>query len=147
MPIFRWGHSLDDSFRDLEQEVDRLLEGVNLTFQGLRLSRRYPLINLYEVESGYLLTAEIPGTKASDIEITVAGGILSLKGVRDIPDEVPEDSYRRCERFRGSWERSVSLPKQVNEAEMQADFSNGVLKITLPKNHDEKPRQIQVVED
>ena len=146
MPVFRWG-TFNDTFRDLEQEVDRLLEGVNLTFQGVRLSRRYPLLNLYELEDCYVLTAEIPGAKADDIEITVAGGILSLKGVRDIPDEAPEDSYRRCERFRGQWQRSVSLPQRVDEEKLQADFSNGVLKITLHKSEDVEARHIRVVED
>lgn len=146
MPVFRWG-TFNDTFRDLEQEVDRLLEGVNLTFQGLRLARRYPLLNLYELEDSYHLTAEIPGTKADDIEITVAGGILSLKGNRDIPDEAPQDTYRRCERFRGQWQRSVSLPQQIDEEQMQAEFTNGVLKITLPKLIGEKPRHIRVVED
>jgi HSP20 family protein len=146
MPVFRWG-TFNDTFRDLDLEVDRLLEGVNLTVHGLRLARRYPLLNLYELDDCYLLTAEIPGTRADDIEITVAGGILSLKGNRDIPDTAPEDSYRRCERFRGKWQRSVSLPERVDEEKMQADFSNGILKITLQKSTNEKARHIRVVED
>ena len=58
---------------------------LNLTFQGLRLGRQYPLVNLYELEEEFLLTADLPGTRTEDLELTVAGGILTMKGKRDDP--------------------------------------------------------------
>ena len=147
MPVFRLGQPWDHPFSDLENEVGRLIQGVNLTFQGLRLSRRYPLINLYERPEKYILTAQLPGTRAADIDITVAGGILTLKGQREGPAGIPEESYRRQERFRGTWHRSLSLPDRVVEESMTADFSCGVLKITLPRAASEQPRQIPVVDE
>lgn len=145
MPVFRWGQTWD-TFRDLEREVDRLLHSVNLTFQGLRLGRQYPLVNLYELEHEFLLTAEIPGTRLEDLELTVAGGILTLKGKREDPEGIADDKFRRHERFRGSWQRSLSIPTRVREDELAAEFSNGILKIRLPKADEIKPRQIPVVE-
>ena len=147
MPIFRWGQQWDDAFRDLESEVDRLLQGVNLTFQGLRLTRRYPLLNLYELPDQFILTAELPGAKADDLEITVASGILTLKGRRDDSTNVSAEAFRRNERFRGEWQRSISLPERVEEDGMRADFNHGVLKITLPRAPLETPRQIPIVEE
>ncbi len=132
MPVFRWGQTWD-AFRDLEREVDRLLHSVNLTFQGLRLGRQYPLVNLYELEHEFLLTAEIPGTRSEDLELTVAGGILTLKGKREDPQGISDEKFRRHERFRGSWQRSLSIPNRVREDELVAEFSNGILKIRLPK--------------
>ena len=57
MAVFRWGHSWD-AFHDLEREVDRLLQSVNLTFQGLRFGRQYPPVNLYELPEEYLIIAQ-----------------------------------------------------------------------------------------
>src|SRR5687767_12438541 len=62
MPLFRFGQNWDP-FGDLEREVDRLLRSVNLTFQGFRVGRQYPAVNLYELEGEYVLTAELPGTR------------------------------------------------------------------------------------
>ena len=147
MPVFRWGQLFDDAVRDIEHEVDRMLEGMNLKFQSMRLSRLYPLVNLYELEDRFLLTAQVPGTKATDLDITVASGILTLKGVRSGAENVPEDAYRRQERFHDKWERSISIPNRVDEEKMLAEFNDGVLKIQLPKLADTTPRQIQVIED
>lgn len=145
MPVFRWGHSWDP-LRDLEREVDRLLRGVNMTMQGIRIGRQFPSLNLYELPEKYLMTAELPGIRPEDLELTVAGGILTLKGDRKDPDGVPEDRFRRRERFTGPWQRSVTLPDRVQEEGLSADFSNGILLVHLPKATELKPRQIPVGE-
>ena len=145
MSIFRWGQGWDP-FRDLEREVDRLFHQVNLTFPALRLGRQYPPVNLYELEDEFLITAELPGTRSEDLELTIAGGILSLKGTRNDPQGVPDDKFRRHERFRGSWQRALSIPDRVHEEKMSAEFNNGILRIHLPKAASSQPRQIPIVE-
>ena len=145
MAVFRWGHSWD-AFRDLEREVDRLLQSVNLTFQGVRFGRQYPPVNLYELDDEFLLTAELPGTQAEDLELTISGGVLTLAGQRADLENVPEDRFRRRERPRGSWQRSLTIPERVRENELSAEFNNGVLTIHLPKAAETKPRQIPVVD-
>ena len=145
MPVFRWGHSWD-AFKDLEREVDRILSGVNFSLNGIRLGRQYPPVNLYEDEEEYLLTAELPGINIEDLELTISSGILTMKGSRKFPEEVPEHSFRRQERFQGEWQRSFSIPDRVNEDALSADFNDGILKIHLPKAEEVKTIQIPVTE-
>jgi HSP20 family protein len=145
MAVFRWGHAWDP-FHDLEREVDRLLAGVSLSFQGLRFGRQYPAVNVYDLDSELLITAEIPGVKAEDLELTVADGVLTLRGKRSGPEGVPDERYRRQERPRGVWQRSLSLPERIQEEQMTAEFTNGILKIHLPKAPTAQPRQIPITE-
>ncbi|MFO0918520.1 MAG: Hsp20/alpha crystallin family protein [Planctomycetaceae bacterium] len=145
MAIFRWGHAWD-AFHDLEQEVDRLLAGVSLTFQGVRFGRQYPSVNVYDVADELLITAELPGVKSEDLELTVADGVLTLRGKRSGTEGVPDERYRRQERPRGNWQRSLNLPERILEEQMSAEFNNGVLKIHLPKAPSSQPRQIQINE-
>jgi HSP20 family protein len=145
MPVFRWGHSWE-AFQDLEREMDRLLNSVNFAFHGIRLGRQFPAVNLYELKDEYLLTAELPGTKAEDLELTISNGLLHIKGKRLEPDDVSADRFRRQERFRGSWQRSLSLPERVRDEAFRAEFVNGILRIHLPKGEQEQPRRIPVTE-
>lgn len=143
MPVFRWGHSWNP-FRDLEREVDRLLQSVNFTFQGVRIGRQYPPVNVYELDNEFLLTAELPATRPEDLELTISGGILTLKGKRSDLDGVPEDRFRRQERPQGAWQRSLTIPERVREDELTAEFTNGILKIRLPKAAEGTARTIPV---
>ena len=143
MPIFRWGQSWDP-FRDLEREVDRLLQ-MNLSLQA-RSNRRFPLINLLDQGDRFVLTAEIAGIELSDLEVTVANGVLSIKGVRNSPLEAREDSFRRQERFQGSWHRSLQLPERIDDEGMTAEYTAGVLRVSLPKTTDSVVRSIPVTE-
>ncbi len=145
MPVFRWGQTWD-AFRDLEREVDRLLQSVNLTFQGLRFGRNYPPLNLYELHDEYLLTAELPGMRVEDLELTIAGGVLTLKGKPRDTGGIPEERYRRQERMRGSWQRSIALPERIHEDKLSAELNLGILKIHFPKAEALIPRQISVVD-
>lgn len=143
MAVFRWGHSWDP-FHDLEREVDRLMQSVNMTFQGLRFGRQYPPVNLYELPDEYLIMAEVPGVRAEDLELTVAGGVLGMKGRCVEPEGTAEERFRRQERPRGVWQRSISIPDRVNVDNLSAEFTNGMLKIHLPKAEAAVARQIPV---
>jgi HSP20 family protein len=144
MAVFRWGQNW--GYSDLEREVDRLLSSVNMTFQGLRFGRQYPPVNLYELETEFVLTAELPGVAVSDMELTVANGVLTISGARQEEAPVPESHFRRQERPRGQWQRSLSIPERVLEEEFTAELTNGILRIHLPKAQKEKARHITVVE-
>lgn len=145
MPVFRWGQAWS-TFHDIEREMDRLLQNVNIVFEGLRPGRQYPAINLYEMENEYLLTAELPGTKGTELELSVASGVLTMKGVRRVESTVPEEMYRRRERKTGQWERTIALPDRVEEESMSAEFNEGILRLHLPKAAETDPRQIPVVD-
>jgi HSP20 family protein len=146
MAVFRLGQNWNHSFRDLEREVDQLLKGVQMTFQGLRYGREYPPVNVFELEGEFLLTAELPGVRVEDLDLTITAGVLTIRGSRP-EDEAPADSsFRRQERAFGSWQRSVTLPDRVLEDELAAELTDGVLKIHLPKAPLEAARQILVSE-
>lgn len=145
MAIFRWGRAWPQ-VGDLEREVDRLMRSVNLSLQGVRLGRRFPPINLYDTGDAYLITAELPGARAEDFELTIQSGVLTMQGRRDDPEEVPEDRYRRRERFYGTWTRSLNLPDRIDESQLSARFEDGVLRIQLPKLPETQARRIPVAE-
>jgi len=144
MPVFRWGQSWDP-LRDLEREVDRLLQGMNFSLQG-RSTRQYPQINLLDKGDHYLLTAEIPGVALEDLELTAANGVLTIKGVRKPPAEARDDSFRRQERFQGAWQRNLQLPDRIDEEGMKAEYTLGVLRVTLPRSAGTVARSIPVTE-
>lgn len=144
MAVFRWRPSWG-SFEDLEREVDRLLDSIKLPFPGFRLERQFPPINLYELEAEYLLVAELAGISPDNLELTVSGGLLTLKGERKPPEGLIEDRYRRRERSHGAWQRVLSIPDRVQEDQATAEFNDGILKIHLPKLPVTKSRQIPVV--
>ncbi len=143
MAVFRWG-SAWNSLHDLEREMDRLLQSVNLSFHSLRVNRPYPAINIYERPEEFLLTAEIPGTRASDLEVSVSGNLLTIRGSRYPDQNIPEDAFRRRERRFGKWERTIPLPDHVEDEHMNARFVAGVLQLHIPKSPKPKPRQIPV---
>jgi len=143
MSVFQWRQSWDH-FRDLEREMDRLLESIKVPFHSLRFQRQFPAVNFYELEHEYLLTAELPGIVPAELELTVAGGMLTLSGTRTGPDDVRDESYRRRERPHGTWQRSLAIPERVCEEQVAAEFTEGVLLVHLPKAEDVKPRQIPV---
>jgi HSP20 family protein len=145
MAVFRWGQTWDP-IRDLEREVDRLLASVSLSFQGIRVGRQYPPVNVYEVDNELLLTAELPGTRPEDLEVFVADGVLTLKGKRTGAEGITDDHYRRQERPRGDWQRSLTLPALIHEDKLTAEFTNGILRVCLPKAPATVPRQIRVAD-
>ena len=145
MPVFRWRQNWN-LFQDLEREVDRLLNSMNFPLQGVRLGRSFPQINFYEFDDHFLLTAELPGVRSSDLDLSIAEGRLTLKGQRGPDGEFSENNYRRTERFQGSWQRSIALPERVLEEGLKADLNHGILKVTFPKAPETVARQIPVQE-
>jgi len=132
-----------DPFRDLQREVGRLFESLE-PLHAWRLSRHYPAINLYDGGDRYLLSAQLPGMNPEDLDLSITGETLTLRGERKRPEGVADESYRRQERQFGKWTRTVSLPDRVDSGQVTASFAQGLLTISLPKAESAKPRQISV---
>ena len=122
-------------FNQFRDEVDRLLTGVlGGRPDGLMpgMFRSQPAINVWEQNDALKVEMELPGVKSEQLDISVAGGELSVKV--NAPDEVKEDvTYHRRERPVGSFSRIVRLPVEVDADRVEADLHDGVLTITLPK--------------
>jgi len=112
--------------------------------QTWRQVRQFPPVNLYDAGDRYVLTAAVPGMGPEEIDLSITGETLTLRGERKRPEGVSEESYRRQERPAGRWTRTVTLPDRVEGAQVAASFANGVLTVTLPKSEGARPRQITV---
>ena len=101
-------------------------------------------VNIYEDEHSITLKLEVPGIDEKDIDVRVEGNTLSVHGERKIEKEEKEENFRRVERQYGSFTRSFTLPSSVDPAQVSADYDKGVLKISLAKKAEAKPKQIKV---
>ena len=110
---------------------------------GDKYAGEFPAVNLWSNAEEALLTSELPGMKQEDIEITVSGNIITLKGERKEEDGEEKYSNRR-ERFSGAFVRTVELPFQVDSGGVEAKFSRGVLQVRLPRAEADKPKRIMV---
>lgn len=103
-----------------------------------------PSVDLYQTENEIVVKASLPGMKAEDIQISVAGDVLTLRGETSSEEEVKEASYHIRERRSGSFARSIPLPAAVQSEKAKAEFENGVLTLTLPKAEEMRPKTISV---
>ena len=103
-----------------------------------------PPIEVFEKEDKYVVKAELPGMKEEDIDVSVIGDTLTVKGERKAESEVKEEDYYCCERSYGSFFRSIALPSNVDAKKIEASFEDGVLEVSLPKAAEVKPKKISV---
>ena len=103
-----------------------------------------PAVDIFEKDGNIVLTAELPGIETKDVDIKVENNVLTLQGERKFDKELQKDSFHRVERAYGSFARSFTLPNVVDTDKIKAEFKDGVLKLTLPKREEAKPKQIQV---
>ena len=145
MNIIRW-----TPFRDLvtREKMNRIFEDT-FTSQGeekdMAASNWTPSVDIHENESELVLSAEVPGIEDKDIEIEIENNTLSIKGERKIEKETKEENYHRIERSYGSFYRSFTLPTNVNQDNIKAEYDNGVLRISLPKKPELKPKKVKVL--
>ena len=103
-----------------------------------------PSVNIKDEEDQYILTADVPGVNAEDIDITMENGVLTIQGERNTFSEDEGKDYRRTERVQGKFYRRFSLPDTIDGEGIQAKSKNGVLEVIIPKQEKAKPRRISV---
>jgi len=103
-----------------------------------------PVVDIYENDSHIVLKAELPGVDKKDIHIDVKDRVLTVKGERSADNEVKEDNYYRRERSFGGFERTFTLPADVNPDSIKADYKDGILKLEIPKPEQHKPKRIMI---
>ncbi len=102
-----------------------------------------PRMDVYERDDELVFECEAPGLDKDDIEVSVDNNRLTIQGERRTEREVEEEerNYFRTERFYGSFQRSFALPENIDQSEITAEFSDGVLNVTLPKAEEEEAQQ------
>ena len=103
-----------------------------------------PPVDVHETPDEMVVTAALPGMKAEDVEITMTGPNLTLRGEFKTDDEIGRDQYLYRERRFGSFSRSIQLPVRVQGDQADASFTDGVLSLRIPKAEEVKPRQIRI---
>jgi len=130
----------------LRQAMDRLFEDSFVRSHGLipGLRAESPAIDMYQTDNEVVVKASLPGMKAEDVEISVAGDMLTLKGEYREEQEVNEENYFRKEMHFGSFVRSLEIPVPVKVDKAEAVFEDGVLTLTMPKTEAVQPKPIKV---
>jgi HSP20 family protein len=131
----------------LRDAMDRLFNEAFTRPWGLMDGGRgagMPALDMYQTDDDVVVKVAVPGIKPEDVQISVTGDLLTVRG--EVKDETgsQEKAYHIREQRWGSFERSVTLPTAVRSDKAQAEFENGVLTVTLPKAEDVKPRTITV---
>lgn len=137
----------------LRQEIDRAFEnfgvrtrpGFRTAFLPGRAAREYPLINLHEDKDSLYVEALAPGLDPASLNLSVIRNTLTISGEKQrVSGDVKPEAFHRSERAAGKFVRTVELPAEVDEAQVKATYTNGLLLISLPKAERAKPRQIDV---
>jgi HSP20 family protein len=135
----------------LRQELDQMFDltepwtaGAPLRTFGLLEGPWSPPVDVYEAPDEIRVKAELPGLKRENIELSVQGDTLILRGQRKQEAAQPGENYHRIERSYGQFHRTISLYSPVNTGAVSATYKDGILEVFLPKKEEAKPRQIQV---
>lgn len=127
----------------LIQEMESFLRDAG-QWSGSRGERVFPAVCITQDADHFFLRAELPGMQSDDLDLTVDGNKITLRGRRAIPTESDDVSFHRRERVAGTFARTVSLPADISTDEVTATYRNGILTVVAPKAPEAKPRQIAV---
>ncbi|MDH4208024.1 MAG: Hsp20/alpha crystallin family protein [Anaerolineae bacterium] len=145
MSIVRW-----EPFRDmmtLREAMDRLFEESFVSprrREWLAPAEGALALDVYETEDSLVVKSSIPGVNPEDVDISIKGNILSISGETKEEEEVKEENYVRRERRYGTFSRSLALPDGIDTDKAAAEFEDGVLKLTIPKVPEAKPKIITI---
>ncbi len=131
----------------LRQAMDRLFEDSfvsPLTLRTYNGEASAPALDVHQTADEIVVTAALPGLKAEDVDITITGQTLVIRGEFKEDSDVGRDQYLYRERRFGTFQRQVQLPVRVQGDAANATFEDGVLRLSIPKAEEVKPRQIQV---
>ena len=138
-----------DPFRELATLQDRF----NSLFQNfaevggkeqLAQGTFVPAVDIYEDEHSLVLKLEVPGMNEEDLNVSLENSTLTVSGERKFEKEEKEENFHRIERRYGSFTRTFRLPNTVDAEKVEAGYDKGILKITLAKRAEAKPKQIKV---
>lgn len=101
-------------------------------------------LDMYETSDSVVIKTGVPGVKPEDVDITITGDTLTIKGETKAEEKVEKSNYIRQERRYGAFHRTVQLPSSLVPDKAEATFENGVLTITIPKSEEAKPKTIKV---
>ncbi len=151
MAIIRWNPTRE--LMNMEREFNRMFNSLNRRFKSVDKEDSddefenavwMPLADISENKDSYLINVDLPGIDKKDVKISFTDGQLTISGERKQEKESKNSTYHRVERSYGKYYRSFNLPKEIKADEIDAEFKNGQLMITIPKSEEVKPKEIEV---
>jgi HSP20 family protein len=145
MSLVRW-----DPFADMDNFFNRMMPASFARWPQLSSDNGKtewaPSADISETDQEYVIRASLPAVKKEDVNVTVDAGLITIKGERKQQKEDKNEKYHRVESFYGSFERSFSLPENVNSDAIRCESKDGILTVHIPKTepHKSKPKQISV---
>ena len=142
MAIVRWKPMRD--LINLRDEMDRMFEGLWGDTTNRDGGMFMPPVDMVENDDNFVVSVELPGLKKDEIKMTMQNNALTISGSKKHEFESKEDTVHRVERSYGSFCRSINLPSTVDPSAIKASYESGVLKVTLPKVEEAKPKEIAI---
>lgn len=146
LPIFRSrftdiANNRENIFAEFFNDFNR--HSSSLLSETVRASL-LPRLNISETDNKYFIEAELPGVKQGDLELKLDNNILVIKGKTEESKESKERNYFMRERYYGSFQRSLTLPNNINENDIIANFKDGILNIEITKKLENSTKSIEV---
>jgi HSP20 family protein len=103
-----------------------------------------PSVDISETKDNFVVKAELPGLEAKDVNVSISGDVLTIKGEKKTEEEEKDEHYHCVERYSGSFQRVFQLPSGVKTDMIEATFDKGVLNVTLPKVEEARKKEIDI---
>jgi len=135
------------SISTFRRELDRLFEDIfgEVIEEGEGIPTQwYPAVDVKEDDKAFYVTADLPGLKKEDINISLEGNRLTISGEREFSREEKKENYHFMERGYGKFTRSFTVPSTVDADKIKASYKDGVLTIELPKKEEVKPKKVEI---
>ena len=151
MALVKWNPSRE--LLSIEREFNKMFNSLSNRFgfgNGDDVDKEYenavwsPSSDIYEDKENYVLTLDLPGINKDNVKISYVDGQLNISGERKNEKESKDGTYHRVERSYGKYFRSFSLPKEIKDDKIDAEFKDGQLTITVPKAEEVKPKEIDI---
>ncbi len=152
MALIKWRRKdVWDPFRylaELQEDMNRLfdlsLARLPREALGESVAEWLPAVDVIDEKDKLRIKADLPGVDKNNVEVNIEDGVLTIKGERKQEKEEKDKNYYRRECFYGVFERSISLPAEVDIEKAEANYKDGVLEIILPKKEEAKPKQLKL---
>lgn len=133
-----------DELESLQSDMNRLLSAPESPRPERRARAAYPPLNVWSSPDGLVIDAEIPGLDPAQVEVSVDGDELTLHGKVNVQEPPAGETFLRQERPSGEFQRTLQLPFRANTGAVKATSRNGILRISIPRSEEEKPRKIAI---
>jgi HSP20 family protein len=144
--LIPWTWPTRSALESWRQELEKMFEraGEPLAGNGEAMKAWAPRVDVEETDKEMTVKADLPGVDPKDVEISVSGDVLTVRGEKKEAKEEKKKNYHRIERFEGKFYRQITLPTEADADKVSATSSKGVITITIPKKPELQPKKVAI---